>query len=671
MKLGRVDRYGRDLETQWRKWLKQYDAWRELKNPDDWQSNIVPPFTTTMVEKALAEIIDQTIQPTVTPRGIEDIPRAKVVNYIKDYTWEIGDGDLELYGTIKQALVLGKTIWQEDYWMDKRVVKELKNFDMVKGEEEYVKKDMYDFDDVFGENVSLFDFYIDPKARTINRGRYKADDCIRRYTMSYDAFMETFKGSIFDQFGHCQYVKAGATSEYYQYYEPNESLTAQDNVELLWYWGRTADKLIIVANDVVIRDGPNPYAHKQLPFAEGSDVPDLYSFYGKGEPTLLESIQDELTTLRRMRIDRQHLDIWKMFIVSNRENLDEDEAIVAPSRFLYVDDPTNSIKALEYGDVNPSAYREEALLKEDGREVTGLMSPQPSSTATDAAIQKEATMRALRLKIWLLSRELLTNIIRLRVSNIVQFYSTPKVENIVGEGRMPQFRQIRTQDTVLEFGRDGQMIEKKVKGDHFFEIRPEMIIPYHKGYDLKLSAEPTLPISKPLLQQKVNELSNNPIVISAIEQGYYHAGKIADKIFEVNDFDSEIFKQAPQGEEQSPVNEEMLLELANRENEMILAGQRVPPTPYASRSHTNIHLAFMDSEKFKSAPQAKFQEVLGNMVYHAMGEGQAQEARSKGGTQLPVAGQPQMGVGPGVEASETKAAMPGRMIGAEGVPPMQ
>lgn len=106
-----------------------------------------------------------------------------------------------------------------------------------------------------------------------------------------------------------------------------------------------------------------------------------------------------------MRIDRQHLDIFKTFFVSNKETIDEDEAIIAPSRFVYVDDP-NSIRPLEYRDINPSAYHEEELLKQDGRDVTGILSPQPTSTATDAAIQKESTMRALRMKIWLLSREL-------------------------------------------------------------------------------------------------------------------------------------------------------------------------------------------------------------------------------------------------------------------------
>jgi hypothetical protein len=649
----------------WDKWEKQWEGWRPPKDADDWQSNIVPPFTTTIVERALAEMVDQTVQPTVTGRGPEDVPKAKVLNYVKDYTWEIGDGDLQLYSSLKQALILGKTIWQEDYWQDKREVKVLTKFDLEKNEETYIKKEVFDFDDVYGETIDLRNFFNDEMARTINMGRYKANDCIRRFIMNYDSYLEWFPNSINDQFGVAKLVKPGGDLNYYQFYQPPTGIDKDNQVEVLFYWGRRPDKLIIVANDLVIRDGPNPYNHKQLPFAEGSDVPRLNQFYAKGEPELLESIQDELTTMRRMRIDRQHMDIWKMFLVSNRETLDEDEAIIAPSRFLYVDDPANSIKALDYRDVSPTSYREEELLKQDGRQVTGVESPQSAGTATEAAIFKEATMKSLRMKIWLISRELLTNIIRLRVPNIVQFYSVPKAEKLIGEKKLAEYRQIRTTDIALETAKSGELIEKQSKGTNFFIVSPDMIIPQYGGYDYKLSAEPTFPISKPLMQQKVNELMQHPVIQGAIEQGYYGVGKVADEMMELNDFDPEKFKN-PQIDEQTGADEQVLLELANRENEILVKGTHLEPTAYAPRSHTQIHLAFMSSEAFKQAPR----EVLNNFVYHVYGEGTAQELRAKSGAG--VQSQPtipgpispnQQTAAQGVEASPTQATMPARAIG--------
>lgn len=670
MRNGRQYNQGENIEALWDKWERQYEAWRPPRSADDWQSNIVPPFTTTVVEKALAEIIDQTLQPKIVARGPEDVVRAKIMNYVKDYTWEIGDGDLQLYSSIKQALILGKTIWQEDYWEDKREVMVLKKFNPETNEEEYVKREIKDFDDVYGANVDLRDFYIDPMARTINVGRYKANDCVRRFIMNFDTFQESFIGSKYDQFGVAKKVKPGGDTNYYQYYHPPEGIDKDKQVEVLWYWGRRPDKLIIVANDVVVRDGPNPYNHKQLPFAEGSDIPRMNSFYAKGEPRLLESIQDELTTLRRMRIDRQHMDIWKMFLVSNRETLDDDEAIVAPSRFLYVDDPKNSIIPLDYRDINSSAYMEEDRLKQDGREVTGIESPQPTATATEAAIFKESTMKSLRLKIWLLSRELLTNIVRLRVPNIVQYYSVPKVTQIMGERKAAEYRQIRTNDVQLSMTGSGELRETEKKGEHFFIVNPSMIVPQYGSYDYKLSGEPTFPISKPLQQQRIMEFVQNPVIQIAIQQGYYSAGKLADALSEIMDYDPEKFKEQPDVEKEEPVDEETLLEIANRENQVMLEGKPVPGaengTPYATRAHTQVHLAFMGSDAFKQ----NFNDGSVNaFARHILGEEKMQKAREQAQPdqilQAAAPGQPRRTPQQGIMRGEAQATQPNKILGPE------
>ncbi len=660
---------GRNIEESWEKWTKQYESWRPDKSYDDWQSNIVPPFTTTLVERALAEMVGQTVRPKVIPRGIEDEAKARLMNYIVDYSWEKGDGDLQLADSLKQMLVLGKTVWQEDYFMSKREVQMLKKLDLENNNEEYVKKTIYDFNDVYGETVNLFDFYIDPAAKTINRGRYRAKDVIRRYIVDYDIFMEMFKDSIWDQFGATKYVKPGSRGDYYRYYQPPTGIR-QNEVEILFYWSIVPDKMIIVANDVVIRDGPIPYNHKQLPFAEGTDISrvDGY-FWARGEPELLESIQDELTTLRRMRIDRQHLDIFKTAFVSNRELLEEDENYVHPSAFIPVDDP-GAVKVLEYQDINPSAYREEELLKEDGRQVTGVMNPQSSSTATEAAIFKESTMKSLQMKIWRVSRELLTNVLRLRVPNIVQYYSVPNVENILGEVESAKFRRIVTQDVALEIGRDGNLKEKPENGLHFFDVTPDMVTPSYGSFDYRLTAEPELPLSKPLKQQKANEFMQHPVVAAAMQAGYYDVNKMADELSKINDFEPEKFKAEGGVVQEGAVDEGTLLEMANRENQEMLNGAAIPGTPYATKDHTALHLAFMGSETFK---QGFNEQVAQAFTKHILEEKTAQEMRDQGTPEGGLGQQGQMaqmgrGQGAGIMGGAAKATSPGRLVGSEALP---
>lgn len=661
--------WGGNLEPMWKRWYQQYESWRPPKDYNDWQSNIVPPFTTTIVEKSIAEIVGQTLRPDVVERGPEDRIAAKLVDQAIDYTWEIGDGDLELYKAIKQAIILGKTVWQEYYFQDKRHVKMLKKFNFETGEEEYEDKTIYEFDDVYGETVPLEDFFID--SETINRGPNKASDCIRRYVMSYDAFMSRMKGSIWDQFGHTKYVKAGASSDFYQFYEPISGY--EDKVEMLMYWSRYPDdKLIIVANDVVIRNGPNPYNHKMLPFAEGTDIKRVRGFYGIGQPELLQSIQDELTTIRRMRVDRQHLDIFKTFVTSDRDMLDEDDNFVAPNRFIQSTDPAN-FKALEHRDINPSAYREEELLKDDGRKVTGIETPGNANTATEAAIFREVTMKALQLKIWLLSKELLSDIARLRASNIVQYWSVPKAVEVLDGKTVEQYRELVTTDYALEVTKDGEVIEKPKKGQNFFVVKPELLIPSKGGFNFRFSAEPTLPVSKTLRQSKFLEMLNTPAAQVAIESGYWDPGKIADTLAETHDFDPDQFKSdsAMQPNEEPPLSQEKLIQMAEEEFNLIIQGKEVPGTAFAPFFHTQIHLTQMDSDAFKQAVQSNPQ-VGEIMARHILEETTAQTQRSQGqGTQTQQPQGPERSVASGIMSGEAKAVNPDKLQGAEAVPGAQ
>lgn len=658
---------GANLEDKWLRWEKQYESWRPPKR--NWQSNIVPPFTPTIVERALAELVGQTVRPRVTGRGEEDKYKAKLINYLVDYNWMIARTDLEMEKILRNMLVLGKGIAQEDYWIDKREVQILKKLDLSKNIEEYEKKTIFDYNDLYTENVPLIDFFIDPNADSINVGKKKAKDVIRRYVIDYDMFMEAFKGSIWDQFGATEYVKPGTASDYFQFYQPPRGINGNE-VELLFYWGRTFDKFVITANDVVIRDNPNPYNHKQLPFAEVSDVDRLQGFWAKGEPELLESVQDELTTLRRMRIDRQHIDIFKPTFISNREIFEEDENIVHPNAFIPLDDPS-SVRFPEYSDVNPSAYREEEQLKEDGRQVTGIMNPASTGTATGDAISKEDTMKTLQKKIWKVSNQLVYELVRLKVPNMVQFYSADNVANILGEAETTKYRRIMTTNVALEVGRDGRLIEKQARGDHFFDVTPDMVTPQYGSFNLIMDAEPKLPLSKPLRQQKVKEWAESPTIASAIEVGYYDIGKVADVISEEFEFDPEKFKVDPTADPASPVDEEQLFEIANRENEIMLKGISVPGTAYAPRSHTDIHLSFMGSDQFKQVANAD-PRVTEAFSKHVLMEEQAQQARTSAQPQGTL-GQAQNMPGSGqqssaVMGSELKSTMPNKLVGAEQVP---
>ena len=133
-----------------------------------------------------------------------------------------------------------------------------------------------------------------------------------------------------------------------------------------------------------------------------------------------------------------------MAFVSRNETLDERDLIARPHGLVAVEDP-ESIKFAEYGDVPRSVELLQNHLQSDAVKVTGIEDRQqgmPSpSTATEAAILKESTLKRVKMKLRLLEKGFLVDIGRLRVANIIQFYSQPKLERIAGPGESEKARE--------------------------------------------------------------------------------------------------------------------------------------------------------------------------------------------------------------------------------------
>ena len=693
----------KDAETEWDEAEK---AWRAFntESSDDWQSDYYIPLTTSVVESILSEFVDQRIRPLILPRGAEDEPKAMVMQHIFEYTWDTANGDAELNKVFKSALIRGTAIAQEYYLKDTRMVKDIIGLAKIaknkkKFKVETKEREFIEFDGCMMEEVSIWDFFVDEAAREINRGPTKARDCIRRYVIPRNAAKQFFKGPVWDPMNNFRHVKAGVSeTTYYQCFKPPTDIN-KDEVEVLWYWGRTPkDAMYIVINDVVIRMSPNIHMHKQLPFAKAIDVSVIDQFYGRGEPKLLESIQKELNTLRRMVVDRHHLDIDKPFLVGNTVQLDDQDLIARPHMMIPVDD-VNNVKPLEYGDIPQSVARTQQSINEDSVRVTGVddrfQSLQKTpSTATEAAILKESTLKRIKMKILNLSQGFLMDIARQRVANIMQFYSKPRLEKIVGEVGTEEFlktvtnaisrdalqvrdgeafeekfRDIRLEDTELTFNERGELLERPKQGRSFFTIKPEFFMPSAGGFDIKISAGSTLPISKPLQQSKTLELFDRLSLVT--ETTNYSLEKIADALVRVNDFEPAKLKDVPEQTDEviSEDRTKLLLDLASQENQKVLEGKPIPKagTPFASPAHTELHIEFLKSPQMLEADDDKAKALAA----HIMGEAMAQESRNQG---TPAGQTPQQGVVPSNSGpNELENTIPRKIQGGNqvqsGLPP--
>lgn len=642
------------------RWVKNYENLRDSfeKNNDEWQSNHVVPVTISAVETAKSEFSDQQIRYLVSPRGAEDESKARVMQRISDYAWEVSDSDILVDDAFHDACVQGTAITQEYYLKDMRKITSVD----AKGKE--ADKDVASYDDVMGELVKIQDFFVDEFARGFT-GPFAARDCIRRYVMSYADFRQMFQGDIWNPYGNAEYVKPGGKdTNYYEWFKPPTGMDSSKQVEVLWYWARSPkDRLRIVANDVLIKDGPNPYKHKELPFVRWVYIRRPHSFYGKGIPELLESIQDEQNTLRRMIIDRNHLDIDKMFLVSNRLGLDDEDLVARPHGRIPVDD-VNGAKPVEYNDIPRSVELSLKHLEDDATISTGInpraQAMPTAGTATEAAILKESTLKRLKRAVYLLKKESLVRLARLRTANIIQFYPEVKLEKIVGDQESQEFQQelarlqalglvvdqngqkyaanyrtIPLQNEQLSIDEKGQAGIEASQGQSFFPAKPEYYMPMARGgYDIKFDGTSTIQISKPLQQQNELALADRLLSIAQMTNGQgYDVVKIGDMIARAYDKDPNSLKPEQSVQNTQEKQLEMSVKLAGLENQQMIQGTQVPPTPYANQAHTMVHLNFMDSDAFQKDQNPQVTQIF---TEHVTGEIMLQTGRAQlGGAQPP------------------------------------
>ncbi len=609
----------KEAEKVWTKGRKQWEALREERG-DDWQSNHYVPLTTAVVETAISEFMDGNSTTMILPRGHEDTPKASIMDYIYKYAWEISQTDLSIEEIMRDAFTCGTGIGQEYYFREQRKIK------TTPENGGYKEEDMVDYDDVLLEPVKLEDFYIDENARGFF-GTFAARDCIRRYIMDIDSFKQFFQGDIWNPLDNAKYVEPGGDTNYYERYSPPQGIDHSKQVEILWYWSvRPEDSLIIVANDVVVVNGPNPYKHKQLPFVRAIDIRRTHEFYGKGESELLESIQDEMNTFRRMIIDRNHLDIDKMFYGSNRLNLSDEDIIARPHGFIPSPEGAD-IKPVEYGDIPRSVELSLKHLEDDSTIVTGInpraQALPTAGTATEAALLKESTLKRIRLKVRRYEKEFLYRLAQLRVPNILQYYPQPKLERIVGEENTlefenemkeleerglivkkdnkmfrKRFRDIRMEGKEVEFQNGEPKVQDSTSQYNFFELEPEYFYPHRGGYDIKIVAGSSLPISKPLMQSKTQEMYDRLINL-AINNIGYDPVKLGDALLRINDYNPAEFKKDLPVKQEAEARAEVQVELANQENKLMMQGKAIPGTAYVGAIHTLIHVEFTGSPTFQ------------------------------------------------------------------------
>jgi len=521
-RMEKMKRKRQEYEQDWNDADKQRLMHRTDRPRDEWRSDLKLPDTFSVIETAKAEMADQSPGIIYRPREPGDTVKAEKHTKIFDYTWEKGRGDLELLNFIDDALVYGIAIGEEYWRQDNVEQKSLEEFDMEKFQPTSWKKtEKTIYDDVYFESIPIWSFYWDPMGTSLDNCR----DVAKILVMPTDDFQRKYK-----QYPNSKKAGAGGPSSNATFGRPEWYIPIGNvddyEVEIIHYYNKAEDLYLILANGVLLTnwDNPIPYKHKDFPFVRGVDVLIPHSFVGLGEPKILKGLQDERNTIRNMRIDTTHLNIQKQYIVDDRLELDDEDLIARPHGILR--GPIDSISVVPQNPVHAEAYREEEFINDDMIKASGIDIRMQSlegrgDTATEVAILKESSLKRIRLKLKILEKMALHRVGRLRLSNVQQFYTIPKIKKIIGEDG------IEEKETFRDIGFETP------QGDYaWFTARPDDLV---GEYDIIVLPGATLPVSKALESQKRINLFDRLIPLA--ESGIVDPVELARMLIVAHDED--------------------------------------------------------------------------------------------------------------------------------------
>ncbi len=597
-----LDGLRKEQETDWIAADQAFRQWVPEPDADDWRANIFLPDAFAAIQSQMQETIDRKSRPTLKSVEESDQAREHFSNAVMNYSMDRTGFDYQFYLAKLSAAIRGTSfLW--DYWRtDKRLIEDPTGVDKD-GNIQYTQKEVVDFDDDYSQFLENEYVYIDPFARHID----DAVDAIVRQIMHIDEFRRVYR--YHPDMINVDFVKAGGDTSSKGFFKQQRDLTTYD-VEIFHYYNRANDQYYMMANNVVCRIGPLPTKHKEIPLVPVYQYKIPGRFWGMGIPKIIWNLTEERRSIRNLNLDRQKMQINKMFLVNDQVEIDEEEAVTRPHGFINVNAnglPLNQIIVpLEYGDVPPSYTATDEGLLEDIRRAHGIddriTGDSTGATATEAAISKESAVKRINMISNLMEMDSLVRLGRIKWSNIQFFYPVPRIEkvfDIKGDATTKKsYRKVRVKGqefNVVTVDGNKQLQVNDVDGSTVVELDKTMSSFMNGDFDVEVDASAYANMSKPIMQSKITEMFNllmaNPATSMTLD-----ARKATLRYLNVNDENPNDWMKSP------AITDDQWRTLADQENDVMAQGIPLGPTQDASTVHTLEHLHYTKTVDFSKLP---------------------------------------------------------------------
>lgn len=448
-------------------WKRSYNNWRGVLDTTlfPWRSKLFIPWSFTVVETIIPKVFARDPKWRAIARNPDFPPDGpQVVNDLLSYQWKRMGMRLKMYDYIKDSLMYSKGIAKVS-WNFQMKNKTFMEPVVGKNDEITFKKTVksdIEYDDPVVDIVDPMDIYIDPDATSI----YNAKFVIHRKTVPLKEVKDNPNYKNTDQ------IKSSSTDQYMDKLSRFNSAVPQkdkhsDIVEILEYWEQ--DRLVVLANQsTVLRDSPNPYNHKQMPFVELDDYRDPHKLYGQSELSVIDPLQREINSIRNQRRDYDNLALNPVVRMVPGTLRNPNSAVMAPGSVWMVSD-LNSMDVFALPQLQGTATDIEQQTANDIKMTVaideigiGLLPDNPQRrSATEVVTAQSMAGKRFAIKIALLE-EAVKKIGELVFALNQQFLDQERMIQIVGERGATEWVQLGPED---------------IRGGYYIDIEAGSMLP--------------------------------------------------------------------------------------------------------------------------------------------------------------------------------------------------
>ena len=438
---------------------------------DETSSNIFLNFTRNLIISYLSKIAMQPMTPKIRAvnrkSGIANQHFAETLKDLNEYSLKNENASAKFLAVAEECTVKGTALVYEGYTKFTQKMKTPKSYDMETGQFTWDTEDRLIYDDCYQELMKLEDVYI---ANPFEPDIQKQPFVIWRKVTSYQ------EASY--QFGHYKNWKYVVPGSYRVLMEPrtyyNEELytALQDyQTEIYRYYNRKENIYIVMVNGVILYKGPIPFKHGKYPIAKyifepfGPDF-----FWGAGAPYKFMGEQDTQNTFINMMVDKTYGSLLPYGLSSDLDDLIEDD-VLAPNKIRKVGDINkwkfDTLPGVSAGEQQMFQTMMDLIRQNSGlADAGGAATPKGGRLSVrQVLLQHQEQMQKISFSMNFLE-DGERDRTELRIKNIIQFYSIPKIEKITGKsGKEIEsliYKEARLYDSSLSDGRTGTKIIKMV-----------------------------------------------------------------------------------------------------------------------------------------------------------------------------------------------------------------